>query len=525
MTEHKQEGEPEADLATPSRHGDDPVTDEQTSTSQFEDLDTSAFDSSFAAVGGVQSTPHISSARPKDRVARQANVSPAPQRSSLPQHGSASLAHRNKSTNDEDPSTPRPRQEPRDELDSSPFGPLPSRNTAQKQATEPLLHRILDRNYRVQATPLARNPWDTLSAVRSSVRGAAFKAHSDKTPLGSVSTSREIRNKTQKHDDNDDSMFDSSPLNSPEMPTLSIRPDLLTRQRTPAGRRADVARLQQMQGMPRTPGISVLRPGYNNAGASGIKKVPDSILRSTALGPAAAEAAGDRTKAWEQRGSKTPALWDSDSDSDDEPSMQGPKTINFDLRDAGSINRFVAASNLSTNLHSRAAAATAATAAGSTQGTSISVPQPQTQPHRPILQTPAREASKRIEEDILSTARKPFTTTLAFPSAAHRQPGQPGRPAHPGPAAAGLPADDDDTFFDDSDDDDDDLVDFRGRMPLSLRSPGLAKQKVAATATEDRDAEPVAGLHGHGDDDDEITEVEYSPSIVRKAMLDDDDAF
>ena len=110
---------------------------------------------------------------------------------------------------------------------SSPFLPPPPtsipRPSTQRKNTDPLLHRILDRNYRVQATPL------TTSRYTNRLPQQDVQA----TPTTTA------RNRTQQL------LADDSILSSPELAAPKLHAEIFSSpQRKPA----------------RTPGVSVLTP-------------------------------------------------------------------------------------------------------------------------------------------------------------------------------------------------------------------------------------------------------------------------
>lgn len=204
------------------------------------------------------------------------------------------------------PSTPRAARSPAPQ--SSPFAPpSTAHHTARHTpANDVLLHRVLDKNWRIQATPH--------STARLPLRSKSF---TDATPK--PSTAKKLRGRAKEDYDLD---------SSPAVPAPQLHSEIFD---TPARRT-------------RVPGVSVLTP------ARGLKH-----------GAAAAEESGKKK-------GKQPQIWDSDSD-DDEDGMGGtgmspPKTMQFH------------------------------------------VPQPR------LLRTPAREASKRIVEDLLLTAGGNVTDDL-----------------------------------------------------------------------------------------------------------------
>lgn len=176
--------------------------------------------------------------------------------------------------------------------ESSPFAPgtadQHTRHTRQASNNDPLLHRMLDKTYRIAATP------HTAQKVRP---GASTSAA---TPGTANRTRRRLA-------------FDSSPMSSPEAPAPQLRADIFSPIKTP-----------------RTPGVSVYQqrqtPGKSGGGTA-----------SKFTG-----GAGDFI------------TWDSDSEGETE--FSPPKTMQFHV------------------------------------------------PQSRLTQTPAREASKKIVEDLLLTA-------------------------------------------------------------------------------------------------------------------------
>ncbi|KAH0848909.1 hypothetical protein AYO21_10645 [Fonsecaea monophora] len=176
---------------------------------------------------------------------------------------------------------------------SSPFLPprptsIPRPSTARKR-TDPLLHRILDRNYRVQATPLTSEHY----------------ANWPSTTRGTPSTTRHARSAT---------LGNSTLSSSPEAPPPELHPEIFS---SPERRRP-------------IPGVSVLTPSRARSKSQPLKA------------PA-----------------RTPGVWDSDDDDLDDDILfdqSPPKTMQFHV------------------------------------------------PQNRLLRTPAKEASKRIVEDILTNA-------------------------------------------------------------------------------------------------------------------------
>jgi DASH complex subunit ASK1 len=194
------------------------------------------------------------------------------------------------------------------DLHSSPFEP-PSAyqpSTAQRQQNpDPLMHRIMDRNFRIQATP---------HTARKQGRP---------TTTDTPATAQQ----TQTHRN----LFaDSSPMSSPEMAAPQLRSDLFSPQKSPR---------KPLQA-PHTPGISVQTPARDLMTSTGRALFTDTKDRTT------------RT------------LWDQESDSDDDFSISPPKTMQFHI------------------------------------------------PQSRLMQTPAREASRIIVDDLLATAGADRTESI-----------------------------------------------------------------------------------------------------------------
>lgn len=321
------------------RHGDVNVQGEDEDVTPIaadeeEEEDRSLLDSPSNATG-IHGTPQLSVSRSKTQ-AHTPVPSPTPPRAS---------AHRipyRKPRAPAQPSTPQG-NESIQHSESSPFEP-PSAyqlGTAQRQQQtnpDPLLHRVLDKNYRVQATPH--------TARRTQTAHTTTKA----TPQ---TTSKDSRAAT---------LLNSSPLDSSPIAVPELRSDLFSpmpAQRSPARGLKDAGR--SLQPGPRTPGVPLNQtPGTAARLTSTGRPISYAQASSQYKSPATQDAAGDtRSKSV----ARTPALWDSDSDSDDGLDATGafrgmspPKTMQFVL------------------------------------------------PGSRLLQTPAREASKRIVEDLLLTA-------------------------------------------------------------------------------------------------------------------------
>lgn len=206
--------------------------------------------------------------------------------------------------------------------ESSPFAPdsadQHTRHTTRPVSSsnnnnDPLLHRMLDRTYRIAATP----------HTAQKLRGAGGEGPSAAaTPGGGA-------NRTRRR-----LAFDSSPMSSPEAPAPQLRADLFSPAKTP-----------------RTPGVSVYQqrqqqqhhhqqtPGKNGGGGGGGGGLFASGRQSAVSG-----GGGDDI-----------ITWDSDSEGD-VTGFSPPKTMQFHV------------------------------------------------PQSRLMQTPAREASRKIVEDLLLTA-------------------------------------------------------------------------------------------------------------------------
>lgn len=297
-----------ASLQTPTDH------DENTASSiehQENDDDEEFTVDSPTQVTGLQTTPKLSPANkgknsaghtPPPRSAGRF-TSPSPRKYT----GKNSLAM----DSPDEPSTPRPRQA---QPQSSPFEPesasAPSAFRQQPTNNDPLMHRVLDKNYRIQATP------HTQRRERQQQQHQTF---SKATPA--TATKR--------------ALWEDSPQSSPEIAPPQLRSDLFSPAKTTA---------------PRTPGVSVLTPARHRT---------NTTTTSTGRTLFGAE---DKTYAATQASARSNAQGfsspDRDAyDSDDETfDISPPKTMQFHV------------------------------------------------PASRLVQTPAREASKRIVEDLLLTA-------------------------------------------------------------------------------------------------------------------------
>ncbi|KAI1113789.1 DASH complex subunit Ask1-domain-containing protein [Nemania sp. NC0429] len=183
-----------------------------------------------------------------------------------------------------------------------------------------LLHRVLDKNYRLQATPLKTIPLPPRNRGRSpQKKGIEEEPEEDRTRRA---------------------LWAESPMSSPEMTVPTLRSDLYmspakARRRSGAGAGA---------GAPRTPGVSV--------------QTPTATRRRDIFADAREKDSGMAKGKGKER-HRDEITWDSDEDDDIDSvfgGMSPPKTIQFAL------------------------------------------------PASKLMQTPAREASRRIVDDILITA-------------------------------------------------------------------------------------------------------------------------
>ncbi|KAF2456027.1 DASH complex subunit Ask1-domain-containing protein [Lineolata rhizophorae] len=198
---------------------------------------------------------------------------------------------------------------------SSPFAPAPpsvsSAATGRRANpnTDPLLHHVLNKTYRIAATPHTARKTTTTGTTPGRGAGAGAEA--------GASTARQL------------TFDDSSPLSSPAAPPPQLRADIFS---------------SPLKSPVRTPGVSVQTPGRKQRAGGG----RDRDEEGTPPG----------TRTYGGGGGGGGGLWDSDSD---EEEFSPPKTMMFHV------------------------------------------------PQGRVLQTPAREASKRIVDDLLLTAGGDFS--------------------------------------------------------------------------------------------------------------------
>lgn len=155
-------------------------------------------------------------------------------------------------------------------------------STARKNK-DPLLHRLLDKNYRVQATP-----------------------HKNVVPILRARGRSPVKVGEGEEDRTRRALWQDSPMSSPEMAVPKLRSDLYMSPVRLRQNRAGAA-----SGAPRTPGVSVQTP---------------TTLRKTRDIFAEAKGKGLSTN----KKPKDEITWDSDDD-DDFGAMSPPKTIQFVL--------------------------------------------------------------------------------------------------------------------------------------------------------------------------------------------------
>lgn len=192
------------------------------------------------------------------------------------------------------PSTPLFRRESPDDQQSSPFLPLSTarQHSDRSPTKDPLLHRILDKNLRLQATP------------HSQARGVGtfpYRVKATETPRPSPRKRDHTLNRTRDIDDLD---------SSPPAPAPTLHAEIFD---SPLRR-------------PRVPGVSVFTPARKQretAPEGG--KAHDDVFTSMRKGE-------EKDKQTGRRGGvrNIANIWDSDSD--DEGGLEGmspPKTMQF----------------------------------------------------------------------------------------------------------------------------------------------------------------------------------------------------
>lgn len=277
-------------------HDDDDDEDTVAREEEADDDDSFSVDSP-TQVTGAQSTPKLPPSTAKGRNAAASFRSPSPRKYT----GKNPLAV---TPSSEEPSTPRPQTTLN--FQSSPFEPNSAAfRPSARQNNDPLLHRgVLDKNYRIQATPHTQ---------RRKQQQQQYHASTKPTPATASKTTR---------------LWDDSPDSSPAVAAPQLRSDLFSPVK--GGAKGPIG------GGPRTPGISLLTPARPKTGQPGSAGIP-SQQPSRDLG-------------------YTLNNDFDDEEDDDSLEMSPPKTLQFHV------------------------------------------------PQSRLLQTPAREASRRIVEDLLLTA-------------------------------------------------------------------------------------------------------------------------
>lgn len=190
-----------------------------------------------------------------------------------------------------------------------------------KKNKDPLLHRVLDKNYRLQATPLTganayhRASPDKFESARRTGGGGRGRGLAAETPQGKKQAGKQL--------------WDDSPQSSPEMAMPTLRSDLYsmspvkTRGMLYGKKVAAAGGPSGSNNPPRTPGVSVQTP------ATGNKKTKDVF---------ASDSKGKATQQQQRKKVKDEITWESDSDDYDFDGegggfggMSPPKTIQFAL--------------------------------------------------------------------------------------------------------------------------------------------------------------------------------------------------
>ncbi|PPJ52840.1 hypothetical protein CBER1_11442 [Cercospora berteroae] len=258
---------------------------------------------------GLQTTPKLPASTTKSGgKTRQGSRPVSSYRSPSPRKYTGRNPRGGNTPGTDQPSTPR--MSIASDMDSSPFQPQsafepPSAFQTQQENHDPLMHRVLDKNYRIQATPMTQR------------RQHQAQAASKPAPAPATATKKQL--------------WDDSPQSSPETSAPQLRSELFS----PA------------KPAPRIPGVSVLTPATRKTG-------PPPPMTSTGKQLFSAQdkayaASKDRTRA-------SHIFEDSDEDEDFFADISPPKTMQFHV------------------------------------------------PQSRLVQTPAREASKKIVDDLLLTA-------------------------------------------------------------------------------------------------------------------------
>ncbi|KAK5112215.1 hypothetical protein LTR62_004376 [Meristemomyces frigidus] len=314
--------ETSASLETTPQHGHDVFSGAH--AGDDEDDEEFTVDSP-TQITGAQSTPKLSASAGKNNTSGRKPVnyrSPSPRKYT----GKNPLAI---PISSDEPSTPRTHGKVFQQ--SSPFQPESAyQPSAMRQNNDPLLHRVLDKSYRIQATP----------HTQRRQKQAAAKPE----PATATKTAP----------------WDDSPESSPAMAAPQLRSDLFSPLKAP-----------------RTPGVSIMTPARGIAG----RPAPTTSTGRRLFSP--------QDKAYIATKDRTSYTFDDDSD--EELGMSPPKTMQFHV------------------------------------------------PQSRLMQTPAREASKKIVEDLLLTAGAGADATGEYDEEEDEL-------EEPSPSVVRRAFDDDDTF-------------------------------------------------------------------------------
>ncbi|CAK7228549.1 hypothetical protein SCUCBS95973_006920 [Sporothrix curviconia] len=227
---------------------------------------------------------------------------------------------------------------PRQSLDERNRRALEDEQANARRQKDPLMHRVLGKDYRIQSTPHKTAPRG-ISPMRLKV--------TDIQPASLRNLGAAKEEKTKRP-----AWQESSPMSSPEIAVPKLRSAAFVSPMRAAYRN----KLAAAASGPRTPGVSVQTPARSKP-----REITFDDIESTETMPKSSAGAGlvrGSVAAGKKKRDPDEIMWDS-SDEDGDAlygGMSPPKTINFAL------------------------------------------------PPSKLLQTPAREASKRIVEDILLTA-------------------------------------------------------------------------------------------------------------------------
>jgi DASH complex subunit ASK1 len=297
---------------------------------------------------GVHSTPKLPPSTGKARSSQHSKPASSSYRSPSPRKytGRNALAA---SQSSEEPSTPNAPAAHTQDLFSSPFqADSAARPSTQASNPDAVLHRnVLDKNYRIQATPHSQRKQQSYYAKPAAT-----------TPATATRTERQP--------------WDDSPGSSPEISAPQLRSEFFSPAPAPKTR-PQPQQEQHYQPQPLTPGVSVLTPA---------KPSNNQTARMTSTGRPLSSPPSARNRA--------SRLFQADfSDEDDSFVMSPPKTMQFHV------------------------------------------------PQSRLLQTPAREASRKIVDDLLLTAGADATDEIE---------GEDGYLEEPSPSVVRKGWDEDDTF-------------------------------------------------------------------------------